>query len=384
MLVAVALSGSAVKRLYSFQVGPYQEPGDLPLETITLPAGFSISTYAYPVPNARAMCRDSDGTVYVGSRSAGVVYALRDFDLNGVNDDISVVASGINEPVGVDVKDGDLYFSAISAIYRISDIAQHIDEPAAPELVYGSYPTEQHHGWKFIRFGPQGQLFVPVGAPCNICDAGDPYANITRMHADLQGYDIIARGIRNTVGFDWHPVTGELWFTDNGRDEWGPDTEGTSNNPPCELNRIDSADASPHFGYPHFHGMSQPDPDPQFSAGENPADYSEPVQPLGTHVAPLGMRFYTGSMFPADYQGDVFIAEHGSWNRTPPLGARVTRVRVNADNETSDGYEIFAEGWQDEFGGRWGRPVDVLVMPDGALLVSDDQAGAIYRISYSQ
>jgi glucose/arabinose dehydrogenase len=384
LLIAVALTGTQAQRLYNLQIGPYTDPGNLPLENIQLPAGFSISVYAYPVPSARALCLGPDGTVYVGSRDAGNVYALRDFDLSGRADAVDVIASGFDSPVGLDIRDGDLYFSAISEIYRISDVAQHINVPITPELVYGGYPTETHHGWKFIRFGPDGRLYVPVGAPCNICEPGDPYANITRMNSSLDGFEIIARGIRNTVGFDWHPVTGELWFTDNGRDNWGGgDQELTDNNPPCELNRIPAADPGPHFGYPYFHGMSQLDPD-GFGAGKDPADYLEPVQPLGPHVAPLGLRFYTGSLFPAEYSGDVFIAEHGSWNRSEPLGARVMRVRVAADNQSSAGYEVFAAGWQNGDGSRWGRPVDVLVMPDGALLVSDDHAGAVYRIAYGE
>jgi glucose/arabinose dehydrogenase len=280
--------------------------------------------------------------------------------------------------VGVDVYQGDLYFSGINEIFRLDNIEDNLDEPGNPVLVSDDFPSDLHHGWKFIRFGPDGKLYVPVGAPCNICDEGDPYAAIHRMNPDGSGLELIVRGMRNSVGFDWQPGTDELWFTDNGGDNLGDDI------PPCELNRVPADFVGiPHYGYPYFHAMSYPDP--EFSEGHNAEDYIEPVQPLGPHVAPLGMRFYTGSMFPAEYQGDVFIAEHGSWNRSTPIGYRVTRVRIGENGE-SLGYEDFATGWQDpeNLFDQWGRPVDVLVMPDGSLLVSDDSAGAIYRIAYGE
>jgi glucose/arabinose dehydrogenase len=237
--------------------------------------------------------------------------------------------------------------------------------------VYDKFPTDRHHGWKFIRFGPDGMLYVPVGAPCNIClREEDPrYASITRMRPDGSGLEVFAHGVRNTVGFDWHPETKELWFTDNGRDWMGDDL------PPDELNRAPQQGL--HFGYPFFHGSSIPDP--EFSKGRNAADYIEPVQNLGPHVAALGMRFYTGKMFPSEYHHQIFIAEHGSWNRSQKIGYRVMLVRLDGNHATS--YEVFAEGWL-EGDAVWGRPVDVEVLPDGSLLISDDHAGAIYRITY--
>ncbi|MEI8358699.1 MAG: PQQ-dependent sugar dehydrogenase, partial [Deltaproteobacteria bacterium] len=253
----------------------------------------------------------------------------------------------------------------------------HIVENAPRTLVADDLPDGDTHTWKLVRFGPDGMAYVPVGAPCNACVVQDPYAALLRMRPDGSGREIVARGIRNTVGFDWNPSTGELWLTDNGRDL----IEDTV--PPDELNRI-PADATtanpPHFGFPWLHGDSTVDPD---LGATGPGDYTRPAQKLDAHVAALGMRFYDGNAFPAEYRGDVFIAEHGSWNRTVPLGARITRVPISPDGRRAEGYEVFAEGWQRPDGTRWGRPVDVLVTPSGDLLVSDDQAGAIYRIRWT-
>jgi glucose/arabinose dehydrogenase len=237
-------------------------------------------------------------------------------------------------------------------------------------VVNESFPRDRHHGWKFIAFGPDGLLYVPVGAPCNICEREDErYASILRMKPDGTGLEVFARGIRNTVGFDWHPETKELWFTDNGRDMLGDDL------PPDELNR--APQKGMHFGYPYCHGGTISDP--EFGSKRKCDEFTPPAMNLGPHVAAIGMRFYTGSMFPKEYQNQIFIAEHGSWNRSKPIGYRITLVRL--ENNRAVKYETFAEGWLQ--GERaWGRPADVLVMPDGALLVSDDEADVIYRISY--
>jgi glucose/arabinose dehydrogenase len=239
-------------------------------------------------------------------------------------------------------------------------------------VIKDDFPTDRSHGWKFIAFGPDNKLYVPVGAPCNIClRDNEIYASITRMDPDGSNHEVFAHGIRNTVGFDWHPETNELWFTDNGRDMMGDDI------PPDELNRAPQKGI--HFGYPFFHGNSIPDP--EFGEGKNADDYVMPVQELGPHVAALGMRFYTGNMFPAEYRNQIFIAEHGSWNRSEKIGYRVMLVKLNGNNAVS--YEPFAEGWL-RGESVSGRPVDVLVMPDGALLLSDDYAGVIYRITYEE
>jgi glucose/arabinose dehydrogenase len=235
--------------------------------------------------------------------------------------------------------------------------------------VYDRLPSETSHGWKFIRFGPDGKLYVPVGAPCNICEVEPPFASILRMNLDGSDVETFASGVRNTVGFDWHPLTQELWFTDNGRDWLG------DNLPPDELNHAPVKGL--FFGYPYYHGKDIIDPD--LGQKANDRDFTPPVQELGPHVAALGMRFYTGTMFPEDYRNQILIAEHGSWNRTIPIGYRLTLVRL--DGDTSVSYEVFADGWLQ--GDRpWGRPVDVQQLPDGSLFVSDDYAGAIYRIVY--
>ena len=357
--------------LFVDSFGPPQPPppSDPRLARIELPEGFHIRVYAEGVTGARSMSLSPDGTLFVGTRPSGRVYALRDEDGDHKAERVIILARGLNNPNGVAFKNGDLYIAEISRILRYRNIEAQLDNPPQPEIVNNAFPTNRSHGWKFIRFGPDGLLYVPVGAPCNICDSGDPYASIGKLDANGT-FSIIARGIRNTVGFDWHPETGQLWFTDNGRDRMGDDV------PPDELNRV-TADGQ-HFGYPYCHGTNIADP--VFGDQRNCGEFVAPVQNLGPHVAALGMRFYTGDMFPEKYHNQIFIAEHGSWNRSSKIGYRVTLVRLNDNKAIS--YEPFAKGWlQGE--SNWGRPVDVLVMPDGSLLVSDDQAGLIYRISYS-
>ncbi|MGD8719102.1 MAG: sorbosone dehydrogenase family protein [Candidatus Zixiibacteriota bacterium] len=342
----------------------------LPLEKIKLPPGFQIDVYAFGLRGARSLALGDDGTLFVGTRVAGRVYAVRNVDGDNRGDDIYTIASGLNNPNGVAFRDGALYVAETSRVLRYDDIENRLADPPTPAVVTAAFPQDKHHGWKFIAFGPDGKLYVPVGAPCNVCEPDDPiYATITRMNADGSGLEVFASGVRNSVGFDWHPTTGELWFTDNGRDLMGDNT------PPDELNR--ALEPGLHFGFPYIHGKDTPDP--EFGERGTPERFAPPARELAPHVAALGMRFYTGEMFPEDYRGHVFIAEHGSWDRRSPLGYRITLVRLKGNDVVS--YEIFAQGWLQ---GReaWGRPVDVLVMPDGALLVSDDKAGAIYRISY--
>ena len=351
---------------------------ELPLQRIQLPPGFSIETWAR-VDNARQMALgrhdERGGTLFVGSMQAGKVHALSfgaDYQVQGVK----LIASGLQRPVGVAYKDGSLYVSAVNRILRYDHVEQGRQDPARPPtavLVTDRLPTETHHGWKFIAFGPDGKLYVPVGAPCNICEP-DPrrYANILRMNDDGSGWETVVRGVRNSVGFDWQPQTGDLWFTDNGRDLLGDDL------PPDELNHV--ARAGMHFGYPYCHGGDLPDP--EFGARRRCDEFVAPAQKLAPHAAALGMRFYTGTMFPAQYHQQIFIAEHGSWNRSRKIGYRVTLVRLRGAQAIA--YETFASGWLDAEDGEsvWGRPSDVLVLPDGSLLVADDHAGAIYRITY--
>jgi len=342
----------------------------LPIDAIKLPPGFSIEVVAR-VPNARAMAWGAAGTLFVGSSSEGKVYAVA-LPAGGNNGEarVQVIASGLREPAGVAFRDRALYVSAVSRILRFDDIETHLANPPKPVVVNDRLPADTHHGLKFIAFGPDGKLYVNVGVPCNICEPDpDRYGIITRMNPDGSVPEVFVRGIRNSVGFDWEPRTKELWFTDNGRDYLGDDA------PPDTLNHAPRAGL--RFGYPYCHGGNIPDP--EFGRKHACSEFVAPAQNLGPHVASLGMRFYTGSQFPAAYKDRIFIAEHGSWNRSNKIGYRVTMVTLEGSRAIR--YEPFAEGWlQGE--SVWGRPADVLVAPDGSLLVSDDMAGAIYRIRY--
>ena len=300
------------------------------------------------------------------------VYAVVDANGDGKGDEAIRIAAGLDSPNGVAVRDGALYVAEISRVLRFDAIEENLAKPPEPVVVGAAFPDDRHHGWKFIRFSPDGLLYVPVGAPCNACQRDDPrYASIMRMKPDGSGLEVFASGVRNTVGFDWHPATGEMWFTDNGRDMLGDDL------PPDELNRATGKGL--HFGFPYCHGGYFLDPG--LGKGRSCEEFTPPAAKLGAHVAALGMRFYTGKSFPALYRDQVLIAEHGSWNRSERSGYRISLVRLEGTNVT--GYETFADGWLAS-GEVWGRPVDLEVMPDGSLLISDDHAGAIYRITYGQ
>lgn len=339
---------------------------------ITVPEGFTISIFAKDVENARSMARGDKGTIFVGNRQKDKVYALVDENNDGTADKKYVIAEGMNMPNGVAFKDGALYVAEVDKVWRFDNIEANLANPPQKVLVTDKYPGDKHHGWKYIAFGPDGKLYIPVGAPCNICNDAekDPrYASITRINADGSGQEVFAHGIRNTVGFAWHPQTNEMWFTENGRDMMGDDVPGD------ELNRAPQKDM--HFGYPFCHEGNIADPD--FGKDHPCSDYTPPVQVLAPHTAALGMKFYTGNMFPAEYKNTVFIAEHGSWNRSEPIGYRVMMVKLDGNKAVS--YKPFAEGWLKD-GKAWGRPVDILQLPDGSLLVSDDFANTIYRITY--
>ncbi|HYC86224.1 MAG TPA: sorbosone dehydrogenase family protein [Chryseosolibacter sp.] len=345
----------------------------LPLDKIKLPAGFTIEVYA-EVENARSLAISPAGIVYVGNRAGDKVFAIRDTDGDNKADKKWVIGSGLNSPNGVAFKDGDLYVAEISRILKFPGVESKLANPGQPVVINDTYPTEGHHGWKYIAFGPDGKLYVPVGAPCNICESKDEiFASITRLNADGTGREIFAKGVRNTVGFTWHPETKELWFTDNGRDMMGNDI------PNCELNVAPKAGM--HFGYPYCHEGSVKDP--EFGSKKDCKQFTAPVEKLGPHVAPLGLKFYTGNMFPATYKNTIFVAKHGSWNRDKKIGYNISTVKIV--NNKSSGHETFASGWlNDQDQKVWGRPVDVLELKDGSLLVSDDHANVIYRISYRQ
>lgn len=347
--------------------------GNLPLEKLTLQEGFGIEVWAENVENARSMDLSPAGTLFVGTRSKGNVYAIQDTDGDGKSDKQWIIYSDGNMPNGVAFKNGDLYVAEVSRILKFEDIESRLDNPGEPIVVYDKYPTETHHGWKYIAFGPDGKLYVPVGAPCNICESEDERFNsITRLNSDGTDFEIVHRGIRNTVGFDWHPVSGDLWFTDNGRDMLGDEK------PECELNR--ASEPNMHFGYPYCH---QGDiPDPEFGEKRSCPEFTPPVVKMGPHTAPLGMEFYTGNNFPDEYKNQAFIARHGSWNRSEKIGYDLVRT-ITDDGGNISGYEPFITGWLDS-GDVWGRPVDVELLADGTMLVSDDYANVIYRIYYQK
>jgi glucose/arabinose dehydrogenase len=355
------------------------------LSKLKLPPGFSIALYADTVPGARSMALGSDGTVFVGTR-AQTVHAVVDRNRDFKADEVLTVASGLTSPNGVAFKDGALYVAENSRISRYDGALDFVKVaggggPAPKQTVLtDKLPPDRMHGWKYLTFGPDGLLYSAIGAPGNILDRGDPYATIIRLKPEPGAqFEIFARGVRNTVGYTWHPDTREMWFTDNGRDALSDDT------PNDELNI--AAKAGLHFGYPYCH---QGDiVDPEFGKGKNCADYVAPAQRLGPHVAGLGLKFYGGTMFPQEYRKQLLIVNHGSWNRSPQVshtGYRLMLAKVQNSKVTS--YEPFVEGWLQAAPGSeikrqaWGQPVDLLELPDGSLLVSDDRANVIYRITY--
>ncbi len=351
--------------------GPAAPPSDL-----QVPKGFRIELLTDAVPNARGLTlgRHAEGKaiVYVGSAGAGNVYAV-EVDQARVTA-VHTLAKGLDSPIGVAYRDGRLYVSAISRLLRFDAIDERLTDPPAPVVVTDKLPSETWHGWKYLAFGPDGRLYVPVGAPCNICEPDARHGLIMSMKPDGTDSQVVARGVRNSVGFDWSPVDRSLWFTDNGRDLMGDDV------PNDELNHVTAA--GQHFGYPYCHQGDVPDP--EFGKQRRCDEFVPPAVKLGPHVASLGMRFYTGTQFPADYRNNVFVAEHGSWNRTERIGYRVMRIVLDAQGKLVR-QEPFVQGWLSH---NWrgkevvsGRPVDVLVMPDGSLLISDDYGGAIYRVS---
>lgn len=352
------------------------------LSELNLPAGYSIQIYA-AADGARSLALGPNGIVFVGSRSGRSVYALKpDLDKDGKSDAVVKIGKSLKSPNGVAFKDGDLYVGEINRVLRFSDIEKNLANPGEPSQFGPSFPNESHHGWKYIAFGPDGYLYIPVGAPCNICDRDlTTFAAIHRITPDGSKRELVARGVRNTVGFDWHPATKELWFTDNGRDMMGDDV------PPCELNRLTKL--GENFGYPYCHGSDVLDP--KFGKGKSCASFTAPVHGFPAHVAPLGMRFVSGGGFSSSATAaksktatatksntaTVLVAEHGSWNRSSPIGYQVTRIDI-VDNKAVKA-EPFLSGFLKD-GDVSGRPVDVLQLADGSILVSDDMNGLVYRI----
>ncbi len=348
-----------------------RQVAEIDLSKITLPPGFKIELFADHVTNARSMAMGDEGTLFVGTRQEGHFYALPDKNGDFKADTVITLSKGMNMPNGVAFRNGSLYVAEISKIWRYDDIESHLDALPKPVLVTSDLPTDKWHGWKYIAFGPDGKLYVPVGSPCNVCTRdNEVYASILRFNADGSGKEIFAKGVRNSVGFTWDPTTGDMWFTDNGRDMMGDDI------PNDELNHAPKAGM--HFGFPFCHaGLYL---DPVYGKDHSCDEFTSPAQRLAPHAAALGLKFYSGAQFPTSYQNDILIAEHGSWNRTEPIGYRISRVEMQ-DGQVA-GYTPFAEGWLQN-GKPWGRPVDILVLKDGSMLVSDDMADAIYRISYT-
>jgi len=374
MCCAVTIAGMKTHKLYLLLFGLLLvKPGyaALPLERIELPPGFSIRIYADNVENARQMALGDKGTLFAGSRRAGKLWAMSDSDGDQRADQVRLIDENLEMPSGIEFRDGALYVGAINRILRYDNIESRLDHPPDPVVVSDAFPDKEHHEWKYLRFDPDGKLYIPVGIPCNICDE-EGFGEIRRMNADGSGLEVFAYGVRNSVGLAFHPQNGQLWFTDNGRDLLGDDI------PADELNHAPKQGM--HFGIPYCHQGDLLDE--EFGKGKDCADYTPPVAKLDPHGAALGLVFYTGDMFPDEYKNRLFIAQHGSWNRSEKSGYQILVVDVKPDG-TVLGTKVFASGWlqQEE---AWGRPNDVLVMPDGALLVSDDKAGVIYRISYTQ
>jgi glucose/arabinose dehydrogenase len=344
-------------------------PGEIPVDKIKVPAGFKVSLWAHGINNAREMVWGDKGTLFVSSRVAGNVYALVD---KGDAREVKVIAKGLNLPNGIAFKNGTLYIAEVSKITKMVGIEDKLDNPPAMEVVYDILPRDLPHGWKHLAFGPDGKLYFNIGAPCNICLPPDTHANLSRVNPDGSGFEYVAHGVRNSVGFDWHPITKKLYFTTHARDWMGEDSPS---------DRFDVVTRKgQHFGYPFCHAGDMLDP--EFGKGKSCNDYVKPLLKTGPHVAGNGVEFYTGAMFPAEYQNRAFLAQRGSWNRSKKIGFRVMMVTIDAKGGVAK-YEPFAEGWlQGEE--IWGRPVYTRTMKDGSLLIADDYAGAIYRVSYSR
>ncbi len=335
---------------------------------LTLAKGFKIDVYVTGITNARSMRVGDKGTIFVGSRLQDKVYAVVD---KGGKPEVKVIASGLYRPNGVAFKDGTLYIAELSKISKIEKIEDNLDNPPKPVVIYDDLPKDEAHGWKFIAIGPDSKLYLEVGQPGNNVMPSDRHGQIRRINLDGSGAEVVARGVRHSVGFDWHPVSKELYFTDNGRDWLSEDV------PEDELNRVQKV--GEHFGSPYCY---QGDiPDPEFGWGHSCSEFTPPVAKMGPHSASLGMRFYTGGMFPAKYKNAIFVARHGSWNRSKKFGGDIVAVHLNKDGTVKD-KEVIVTGFIGPDNNYIGRPVDVQMLKDGSLLISDDYNGAIYRLSY--
>ena len=362
-------NAEVAKTLRGVPQPPFATPVEkLQIGQLKMPKGFKLDVYISGIANARSLRIGDKGTVFVSNRQLDKVYAV--VERNGKRE-AKVIASGMDRPNGLAFHNGTLYIGEGTKISKLERIEDNLDNPGKPVVVYSDLPNHQSHGWKFIAIGPDNKLYINVGAPCNICEPPAENAQIRRINLDGSGAEVFARGVRNSVGFDWHPITKDFYFTDNGRDWLSEDL------PEDELNRVTKV--GQHFGFPYCHQGNFTDRDVGWGRSCN--EFTPPVALMGPHSAALGMRFYAGAMFPREYRNAIFIARHGSWNRTRKIGGDIVVAKLNVDG-TVKSVEPFITGFlnNNEY---WGRPVDVHVMKDGSMLISDDFAGAIYRVTYS-
>ena len=362
-------NAEVAKTLRGVAQPPFATPAEkLQISQLKMPKGFKLEVYISGIANARSLRVGDKGTVFVSNRQLDKVYAV--VERNGKRE-AKVIASGLDRPNGLAFHNGSLYIGEGTKISKLEKIEDNLDNPGKPVVIYTDLPNHQSHGWKFIAIGPDNKLYINVGAPCNICEPPAENAQIRRINLDGSGAEVFARGVRNSVGFDWHPITKDLYFTDNGRDWLSEDL------PEDELNRVTKV--GQHFGFPYCHQGNFTDR--EMGWGRSCDEFTPPVALMGPHSAALGLRFYTGSMFPREYRNALFIARHGSWNRTKKIGGDIVVATLNVDG-TIKSVQPFITGFlnNNEY---WGRPVDVHVMKDGSMLISDDFAGAIYRVTYS-
>ncbi|MGZ8480003.1 MAG: PQQ-dependent sugar dehydrogenase [Candidatus Binatia bacterium] len=362
-------NAEVAKTLRGVPQPPFATPAEkLQIGQLKMPRGFKLEVYISGIANARSLRIGDKGTVFVSNRQLDKVYAV--VERSGKRE-AKVIASGLDRPNGLAFHNGTLYIGEGTKISKLERIEDNLDNPGKPVVIYSDLPNHQSHGWKFIAIGPDNKLYINVGAPCNICEPPAENAQIRRINLDGSGAEVFARGVRNSVGFDWHPITKDLYFNDNGRDWLSEDL------PEDELNRVTKV--GQHFGFPYCHQGNFTDR--EMGWGRSCDEFTPPVALMGPHSAALGLRFYTGTMFPREYRNALFIARHGSWNRTKKIGGDIVVAKLNVDG-TVKSVQPFITGFlnNNEY---WGRPVDVHFMKDGSMLISDDFAGAIYRVTYS-
>jgi glucose/arabinose dehydrogenase len=340
----------------------------LPVDKLKVPKGFKIEVYASGIPNARSLRLGDKGTVFVSNRTLDKIYAIVD---KGGKREVKVIAKDLYRPNGIALHDGTLYIAELSQVSKIEKIEDNLDNTPKPTIIYSDLPKDEPHGWKYLTVGPDNKLYFNVGAPCNICLPPPTHAQIRRINLDGSGMEVVARGTRQIVGMDWHPTLKQLYFTENARDWMSEEL------PNDKLNRL-TQPGKDNFGYPYCHQGNIPDP--EFGWGHSCDEFTKPVGLLGPHSAPLGIKFYTGNAFPSEYRGQAFIARHGSWNKSKKIGGDIVVAKLNKDG-TLKSLDSFITGFIDN-NNYVGRPVDLLVLKDGSLLISDDYNGAIYRVSY--